>query len=62
MDSKGFVMGLFAGAIIAIVAVIAHDKSLDATPAYNEGWADGFNDGREVEEQAQWSLDSFRDN
>ena len=45
MENKGVILGMFAGAIIAIAAVVSHDRTIDGTPVYNEGYEDGFHDG-----------------
>ena len=39
MNTRDFVIGLFIGMIIAIAAVVTHDKAIDA---YDTGYADGY--------------------
>lgn len=44
---KNFIAGMFVGATIAITAVVAHDRAMDATPVYEEGYSDGYKEAME---------------
>lgn len=44
---KTFISGLLLGAMLASLAIGLHARMSDATPVYQEGYADGFAEARE---------------
>lgn len=44
---KTYLFGLLTGAALATASVVAYARSIDATPVYQSGFADGFAAARE---------------